>query len=186
MFRLPFSFIITGIVGFVLFHALTLVDFAGWIGAEPRSPDGLFRVHLLVLGWATMIAMGAVYQLLNVILQTQFYSEKIGFVHYGFFTVGTMGLLPAFAARIRCGLRFVRHWRSSASCCLRLTLHDVVQAGQWHAITVSTASAIGYLILTGLIGAAMGLDWPMAGSAACMSVCLRPIFGLAQSAGSAC
>lgn len=159
MFRLPFSFIITGIVGFVLFHALTLVDFAGWIGAEPRSPDGLFRVHLLVLGWATMIAMGAVYQLLSVILQTQFYSEKLGFIHYGFFTVGTMGLLAGFRSADTMWIAVCAALAVVGILLFAINIAmTLCKAGQWHAITISTAGAIGYLILTGLIGAAMGLD----------------------------
>ena len=159
MFRLPFSFIITGIVGFVLFHVLTLIDFANWIADEPRSPEGLFRVHLLVLGWATMIAMGAVYQLINVILQKQYFSVKLGFVHYGFFAVGTTGLLIGFFGADTMWIAVC-----AATAVIGILLFAVNigitlrSARQWNAITISTASAIVCLALTGLLGAAMGLD----------------------------
>lgn len=157
--RLPFSFIITGIVGFVLFHALTLIDFAAWIGAEPRSPDGLFRVHLLVLGWATMIAMGAVYQLINVILQTQFYSEKLGFVHYGFFTAGTTGLLLGFRNADTMWIAVCAALAVVGILLFAINMGVTLwKARQWNAITLSAAAAIACLVLTGLLGAAMGLD----------------------------
>ncbi len=157
--RLPFSFIITGIVGFVLFHVLTLIDFANWIGLEPRSPDGLFRVHLLVLGWATMIAMGAVYQLINVILQTQFFSEKLGFVHYGFFMAGTTGLLIGFRSADTMWIAVCAAMAVVGILLFAVNMGITLwKARQWNAITLSSAAAIAGLTLTGLLGAAMGLD----------------------------
>lgn len=157
--RLPFSFIITGIAGFVLFHALTLIDFAIWIGQEPRSPDGLFRVHLLVLGWATMIAMGAVYQLINVILQTRFYSEKLGFVHYGFFAAGTTGLLIGFRSADTMWIAICAALAVVGILLFAVNMFITLwKARQWNAITFSSAAAIACLTLTGLLGAAMGLD----------------------------
>jgi len=157
--RLPFSFIITGIVGFVLFHVLTLIDFANWIGLEPRSPDGLFRVHLLVLGWATMIAMGAVYQLINVILQTQFFSEKLGFVHYGFFTAGTTGLLIGFRSADTMWIAVCAAMAVVGILLFAVNMGITIwKARQWNAITLSSTAAIACLALTGLLGAAMGLD----------------------------
>ena len=96
MSRLPFLFIITGIAGFALFHGASLLSLSGWLGEELRGPDGWFHIHLFVLGWATMLAMGAVYQLINVILQSSLYSERLGYVHYALFSVGLFGLLVGF------------------------------------------------------------------------------------------
>ena len=73
MFRLPFLFIATGIISFVVYQVLGLADLASWITLEPINPTGWSRIHLLVLGWATMIAMGAVYQLIDVVLQSKIY-----------------------------------------------------------------------------------------------------------------
>ncbi len=96
MFRLPFLFIFTGLACFALFSLTTLLQAAGWIAQPPRSPGGWFHVHLLILGGATMIAMGAMYQLLRVILQREVFSERLGDVHYLLFTAGTAGLLAGF------------------------------------------------------------------------------------------
>lgn len=159
MSRLPFLFIVTGIFGFVLFHATSLMSLTGWIGDDIRGPAGWFQVHLFVLGWATMLAMGAVYQLINVILQTNLYSERLGYVHYALFTVGLFGLLFGF-------IQGDTYWIGGFA---TLTFSGIVlfvwnmaatllRAGTWNAITISTACAVLYLLLTGLSGMAMGIN----------------------------
>ena len=166
MFRLPFLFITTGILCFILYQALSLSDLAGWIGLEPRNPIGWSRIHLLVLGWATMIAMGAVYQLINVVLQSKIYSEKLGFIHYGFFFIGVTGLLYGFSSM---NLIWI-------ACCAAIAFVGILlfawnmavtllHAKQWNSVTVSVGCAVIYLTLTGISGMTMGLNfrfnlWP--------------------------
>ena len=160
MSRLPFLFIISGMVGFVLFHAASLMSFSGWIGEGLRGPSGWFHVHLFVLGWATMLAMGAVYQLINVILQSNIYSERLGYIQYAVFTVGLSGLLigfiqgevywiAAFAALAFSGILLFA-WNMAVT---------LFRASQWNAITISAAFAVLYLVLTGFSGMAMGLNF---------------------------
>jgi hypothetical protein len=160
MFRLPFSFIITGMVSFVLFHLLTLTDLAGWAAEAPRGPEGWFHIHLIVLGWATMIAMGAVYQLINVVLQSDLFSTKLGFVHYGLFTVGTTGLLAGFRT---VNTQWIALFAAIASAGILLFAVNIGmtlwRAKQWNTITISTACAVGYLCLTALSGMLMGLNF---------------------------
>jgi hypothetical protein len=160
MFRLPFLFIATGIISFVLYQVLCLADLASWINLQPRNPIGWSRIHLLVLGWATMIAMGAVYQLINVVLQSKIYSEKLGFVHYGFFLVGTTGLLYGFQSMnfmwIACfaSIAFIGillfAWNMAAT---------LLGAKQWNSVTISVGCAVLYLTCTGFAGMAMGLNF---------------------------
>lgn len=159
MFRLQFSFIFTGIAGFVIFHLLSLGSFAGWIGDVPRSPDGWFRVHLLILGWATMTAIGAVYQLISVVLQTKIYSERLGFVHYGCFLAGITGLLAGF----RDGqVYWIAGFAMIAFAGILLfvwnLLRTLIRASQWNPVTVSVVCSLAYLTLTGAFGMAMGLN----------------------------
>ncbi|MCI3921231.1 hypothetical protein MO973_13420 [Paenibacillus sp. TRM 82003] len=160
MFRLPILFIVTGIVSFALYHILSLLVLGTWMLEPMRSPDGWFRVHLLVLDWATMIAMGAVYQLMDVVLQRRIHSVMLGYVQYGTFTLGTMLLLAGFlvsnAALLGIGaalsllgiLLFVYN--------VGLTMW---KAQQWNAVTVSTACALLYLTATAIIGLIMGLNY---------------------------
>ena len=159
MSRLPFLFIITGMVGFLLFHTASLFALFDWMDGGVRDPDGWFHIHLFVLGWATMLAMGAVYQLISVILQSNLYSERIGYIHYVIFTTGLAGLLygflagrpswiAAFAILVFTGIvLFV--WNIVAT---------LIHAKRWDAITVSAACSVSYLMLTGFTGMAMGVN----------------------------
>lgn len=160
MFRLPFTFIVTGMVSFILFHLLSILDFSGWLMTEPRSPEGWFRIHLLVLGWATMIAMGAVYQLINVVLQTKLHSERLGFIHYGCFAVGTTGLLIGFKTM---QTPWIAGFSTLAVVGILLFTWNLGRtlwkAQQWTAITLSTAAAVVYLSLNGISGMLMGLNF---------------------------
>jgi len=61
-----------------------------------RSPQGLFLAHLLLPGFATMIAMGASFQLSQVILNTSLYSRALGFVHYAVYLAGLLLLVAGF------------------------------------------------------------------------------------------
>lgn len=160
MSRLPFLFIVTGIIGFVLFHAASLSSFSGWLGEEMRGPGGWFHVHLFVLGWATMLAMGAVYQLVNVIVQSGIYSERLGYVHYVFFTVGLSGLLYGF---IKGEIYWIAAFATTAFIGILLFAWNMavtlIRASKWNAITISAACAIFYLVLTGFSGMAMGFNF---------------------------
>ncbi|WP_040948274.1 cbb3-type cytochrome c oxidase subunit I [Gorillibacterium massiliense] len=164
MFRLPFLFIVTGIISFTLFQLYSLGDFASWLttlGDTPRYSTGWFRVHLLVLGWGTMIAMGAVYQLIPVVLQNHnLFSRKLGFVHYGFFAVGTAGLLIGFQTIT---IPVIAAFATLAFIGILLFAFNIgmtlYRAKKWNTVTLSTALAVGYLVLTGLSGMLMGLNF---------------------------
>lgn len=159
-FRLPFLFIVTGMIGFVTFHLFTLVGHLGWIDDAPRNPVGWSHVHLILLGWATMVAMGAVYQLISVILQSNVYSRKLGFIQYALFTLGVAGLVVGFR-------QFQTGWIAAFAlltftgillftCNIGQTLR---LARSWNPITLSVASALIYLLLAGGTGLTMGIGF---------------------------
>jgi hypothetical protein len=160
MSRLPLIFILTGMIGFILYQASSLLTLTGWVGHELRGPTGWFHVHLFVLGWATMLAMGAVYQLIPVIVQKSMYNERLGYFHYASFTIGLCGLLYGFIAG---------HIYWIALCAAAAFIGIVIfgwnvgvtlwRASQWNAITLSAACSIAYLILTGLSGMLMGINF---------------------------
>ena len=162
MSRLPLVFIITGMIGFAMFHAVSLSSLLGWLDAGVRGPEGWFNAHLFVLGWATMLAMGAFYQLIGVILQTNIHSEKLGWTHYAVFTVGLFGLLFGFALGKTAMIAFFAvlvlagillfAWNVGAT---------MFGAAKWDAITLSAATAVLYLVLTGLTGMMMGVNFAL-------------------------
>ncbi|HEX7057826.1 MAG TPA: hypothetical protein VF260_11630, partial [Bacilli bacterium] len=160
VFRLPFLFIGTGIILFFAFQLYSAGTLALWLREFPRGPSGWMHVHLLMLGWATMTAMGAVYQLINVVLQTSLYSRKLGYAHYAFFTVGALGLIYGFA---RFNMVFIALFASLTFIGIllfvlniALTLH---KSKLWNTVTISATCAIVYLTLAALTGMLMGLDF---------------------------
>jgi len=158
--RLPFLFIFSGMAGFVLFHAASLLSLFGWLGDGVRGPAGWFHAHLFVLGWATMLAMGAVYQLISVILQSNIYSERLGYVQYAMFTIGLAGLLYGF---IRGEIYWIAAFATTGFAGILLFAWNMAvtlfRASRWDAITISAAAAVVYLVLTGLTGMAMGVNF---------------------------
>lgn len=80
--KLPFSFIIFSLIALIASQILLLVN-------GHMMTDGTFRIpaiwsaaHLLILGWALMVAMGAMYQLVPVAFLTKIWNEKFGFVQF--------------------------------------------------------------------------------------------------------
>ncbi|WP_027084653.1 hypothetical protein [Cohnella panacarvi] len=160
MSRLPFLFIVTGIIGFAAYQVASLASLFGFLGDGIRGPSGWFHVHLFVLGWATMLAMGAVYQLIHVILQTPIYSERLGYVHYSVFTVGLAGLLYGFMSS---DIRLIAVFASLAFIGILLFAWNMAvtlfRASRWNAVTLSAACSVSYLVLTGVSGMAMGINF---------------------------
>jgi len=160
MSRLPFLFIVTGIIGFVAYQVASLASLFGFLGDSIRGPSGWFHVHLFVLGWATMLAMGAVYQLIHVILQTPIYSERLGYIHYSVFTVGLAGLLYGFMSS---EIRYIAVFTTLAFLGILLFAWNMavtlIKASRWNAITLSAACSVLYLVLTGVSGMAMGINF---------------------------
>lgn len=59
-------------------------------------PQLLAITHMAALGWGTLIIFGAVYQLLPVILETDLYSYKLGWLSAGLFLAGLVLLVYSF------------------------------------------------------------------------------------------
>lgn len=86
--KLPFSFIFYSLAAMIASQILLLVN------ADTIS-SGIFRVpgiwsaaHLFILGWALMVAMGAMYQLVPVAFLTPIWSEKLGFFQFAVTAIG--------------------------------------------------------------------------------------------------
>lgn len=158
--RLPFLFIIMGMIGFFLFHIFSILSLMGWLENGLRGPTGWFQVHLFVLGWATMLAMGAVYQLINVILQSDMYNNTLGYVHFILFTIGLSGLLFGFHGG---DVEWIAVFATLTFLGIVLFVWNMAmtlfRSKQWNSITLSAGFAVLYLFLTGLSGMIMGVDF---------------------------
>jgi hypothetical protein len=94
--KLPFSFILFSIIAIVVSQTLFLVNGDALLNGTFRIPAIWSAAHLFILGWALMIAMGAMYQLVPVAFLTSIWNEKFGFVQFAVTAVG----ITAFAVTL--------------------------------------------------------------------------------------
>jgi hypothetical protein len=86
--KLPFYFIIFSLVALVLSQILVLFNGQMLVDGSFRIPAIWSAAHLLVLGWALMVAMGAMYQLVPVAFLTKIWNEKFGFIQFFITAIG--------------------------------------------------------------------------------------------------
>lgn len=86
--KLPFAFIFTSMVALIGSQALLLLQGKFMVEGIFRVPGIWAAAHLFILGWALMVAMGAMYQLVPVAFLTPVWSEKFGFVQFAVTAVG--------------------------------------------------------------------------------------------------
>lgn len=94
--KLPFSFILFSLIALVLSQVLLLINGQMLVDRSFRIPAIWSAAHLLVLGWALMVAMGSMYQLVPVAFLTKIWNEKFGFIQ---FFVTALGI-AAFACAL--------------------------------------------------------------------------------------
>jgi hypothetical protein len=94
--KLPFSFIAFSMVALVLSQLIILMNGDLLVSGVFRLPAIWSAAHLFVLGWALMVAMGAMYQLVPVAFLTPIWNEKFGFWQLAV----TVGGIVFFAAAL--------------------------------------------------------------------------------------
>ncbi|MED3625040.1 hypothetical protein [Neobacillus thermocopriae] len=80
--KLPFSFILFSLAALVFSQFMLLIDGQLIANGSFRIPPIWSVAHLLILGWALMVAMGAMYQLVPVAFLTKIWNEKFGFIQF--------------------------------------------------------------------------------------------------------
>jgi hypothetical protein len=80
--KLPFLFIFFSLIALVISQILLLANGQMLVDGNFRIPAIWASAHLLVLGWALMVAMGSMYQLVPVAFLTKIWNEKFGFIQF--------------------------------------------------------------------------------------------------------
>lgn len=88
--RLPFSFIFISLLSLVASQILLVMNYDMVSNGVFRAPGIWSAAHLFVLGWAVMVAMGAMYQLVPVAFLTPIWNETFGLIQ---FVVTASGIL---------------------------------------------------------------------------------------------
>ena len=63
-----------------------------------RAPSMLIAVHLMTIGWLSLLMLGALYQFVPVICNTTLYSQRLPIVAFGFIGTGLVVMLFGFLA----------------------------------------------------------------------------------------
>lgn len=124
-----------------------------------RAPETLIAVHLLTLGWLTLLMLGALYQFIPVITNSQLFSQRLPIVGFVSIVAGLVAMIAGFAA--------LGGSETLPLICLpvggALVLVGLgvgafnVAATLWRARPLPmqalfVAAGLGFLLLTGLIG----------------------------------
>jgi hypothetical protein len=86
--KLPFSFIFFSFIALIFSQILLLSNSHSLSSGSFRIPAIWSAAHLLILGWALMVAMGAMYQLVPVAFLAKIWNEKFGFVQFFVTAIG--------------------------------------------------------------------------------------------------
>ncbi|MGY0692791.1 hypothetical protein ACW2QC_08375 [Virgibacillus sp. FSP13] len=101
--KLPLAFILYALVALVAAQVILLFHNDLLLAGHFRIPDIWMGAHFLLLGYAVMITMGAMYQLVHVAFLTPIWNQTFGYVQFIFNAVGVtvfailLGLKPDFA-----------------------------------------------------------------------------------------
>lgn len=80
--KIPLSFIIYAVITFVASQFIFFLNSHELLASQFRIPEIWMSAHFLILGFAVMVAMGAMYQLVPVALLTPIWSEKLAIVQF--------------------------------------------------------------------------------------------------------
>lgn len=96
---LPLSFIAFSMLALILSQLILLFNGDLLVSGTFRLPAIWSAAHLFVLGWALMVAMGAMYQLVPVAFLTPIWNEKFGFLQFAITAVGIVFFAAALYIR---------------------------------------------------------------------------------------
>ena len=89
---LPLRYMVAGLVFAVLAFGFALAYAPAFLDGVFLTPHLLVLTHLTALGWLTMIAMGALYQFVPVVLDVPIFSERLGKLQFYLYLAGVLGL----------------------------------------------------------------------------------------------
>ncbi len=128
--KLPFFFVFTSMVALIGSQVLLLMQGDFMVAGVFRVPGIWAAAHLFILGWALMVAMGAMYQLVPVAFLTPVWSEKFGFVQFFVTAIGVFWFAHALfynPGNALISRDFNIAWHSDVSFS---NVHDIKKAGQ--------------------------------------------------------
>lgn len=147
--------------------ALGLVAWAGPdLVANPRGPLALTAVHLLAIGWMAMVVMGALTQMVPVVLGVPLASHRAIGVSHALTLSGALAMVTGFSSgfhpAVMAGGAAVAVGLCVFAGVMALTVRRVKK---WDLTALAVAASLGCMVLGALLGALMALNfrfgfWP--------------------------
>ncbi len=151
----PLRFVVAGVLALPA-AALLLVLRPDLLAAYHYNQYTVAATHLWVLGFLGSVAMGAMYQLVPVALETRLHSERLARWHFVLHLVGVAGMVWMFW---RWDLKQVGHFGSALAAGVALFAYNLGRTlrtvPRWNVVASGIAAALGWLGLTVLAGLAI-------------------------------
>ncbi len=91
--NLPFRYLSTALAAFLVLNLLFIIERGSFSASFFRQGQVMALTHLAALGWITMTAMGAMFQLIPVVLEVPLWSERLGRVQFWVYLFGVLGFV---------------------------------------------------------------------------------------------
>lgn len=123
-----------------------------------RVAEGWLFTHMLLLGFASLTAIGASYQLIQVILRTSLFSRMLGWVHFVLYLSGLVFIIAGFTLNIR----FVA--LGGLSIVIGMTLYSfnimatLIRTKEWNPFVLGIGLSVWSFLATGIFGTLIGIQ----------------------------
>ena len=171
--KLTFIFFATGMLMFLAAMVAALLFIPDLVRLQSlRNPQGWALAHLLLLGFATTIAMGASFQITQVILRTALFSRGLGYIHYVFYLLGFTGLMAGFCADAWLIALGGGCLAVGAALYVFNLIATFVRKKEWNVFVFGVSLCLAEFLFAICLGIAMGLGYARGWNAAYHSVFL--------------
>ena len=156
-YKLIRKYFIASIFGFAVLTFLMLLN-AKSIKGYHFQPIILGLTHIATLGWITMIIVGAMFQLVPVVLQVKLFSEKLAEAQFWIFLFGLTGMVLSF---FKFDTFLLTIFASLVSLAILLFIFNItvsmIKVKEWN-ITGIYIAVLFYLLFTVVAGIMMALN----------------------------
>lgn len=157
-YKLIRKYFIASIFGFAVLTFLMLLN-AKSIKGYHFQPIILGLTHIATLGWITMIIVGAMFQLVPVVLQVKLFSEKLAEAQFWIFLFGLTGMVLSF---FKFDTFLLTIFASLVSLAILLFIFNItvsmIKVKEWNITGIYIATSLFYLLLTVVAGIMMALN----------------------------
>jgi cbb3-type cytochrome oxidase subunit 1 len=144
----PLKFITVGMVALLTACGLVLA-FPQILTTYHYNAHVIATTHLIVLGWILSVAMGSMYQLIPVALETKLHKESLARKQFWIHTIGFIGMVAMFWIW---DMKQLGHFGSLFGLGVILFAYNLGRTlwriPKWNVVAFGIASAVSWLVLT--------------------------------------